>query len=284
LHLAYRPPYDWPQLLAFLARRAITGVERIEANRYARTVRTTSGTAVVEVAPALAADALEVRISGGEPSDLLPLCSQVRRMFDLDADPARICAVLGRDPLLRAHIAGYPGLRIAGTWDVLESGVRAIVGQRISVAAGRAILGRLIERVGERCGPDGAGLDRLFPTAAALAAADLEGLGLPRARAAALRNFAGTLNNGAISLDTSGSALAQGLAQISGVGEWTAGYIGLRGVGDPDAFPSGDLLLRRQAASGAAALNNKALEARAEMWRPFRGYAVFHLWRAATRA
>ena len=273
LRLTYRPPYDWPQLLAFLARRAITGVEHIEADRYARTVRMASGTAVVEVAPAHDADALELSIRGGEPSDLLPLQSQVRRMFDLAADPTRIAAVLSRDPLLRSHTARYPGLRIAGTWDVFESGVRAIVGQRVSVSAGRTILNRLIERVGERCGQDRAGLDRLFPTASAVATADFEGLGLPQARAAALREFASAVRDG---------ALPQVLTQLRGVGAWTAGYIALRGLGDPDAFPSGDLVLRQQAAGGAVALDQRTLEKRAEMWRPFRGYAVFQLWRAAT--
>jgi AraC family transcriptional regulator of adaptative response / DNA-3-methyladenine glycosylase II len=160
--------------------------------------------------------------------------------------------------------------------------VRAIVGQRVSVAAGRAVLSRLIERAGERCGVDSAGLDRLFPTAAAVATADLEGLGLPEARATALRDFASAMHERAIPFDSSSSALSQVLLQLRGVGAWTAGYIALRGLGDPDAFPSGDLVLRQQAAPGAAALDKKALEERAEMWRPFRGYAVFHLWRAAT--
>ena len=274
MRLTYRPPYDWPQLLAFLARRTVPGVERIEANRYARTVRAVSSAAVVEVAPAADAGALELSVHGGAASDLPSICSQVRRMFDLDADPARITAVLSRDPLLRGHVARYPGLRIAGTWDVFESGVRAIVGQRISVAAGRVILGRLIERVGEHCGQDSARLDRLFPTAAAVAVANLEGLGLPQARADALRNFASAMRDG---------AMPRVLTQMRGVGAWTAGYIALRGLGDPDAFPSGDLVLRQQAAPGAAALDRKALEERAETWRPFRGYAAFHLWRAATK-
>ncbi len=281
LRLTYRPPYDWPQLLNFLARRAITGIERVEADRYARTVRTSGGAGVVEVTPAAAADALELCIRGGEPSDLLPLVSQVRRVFDLAADPARIAAVLGRDPLLGECVARHPGMRLSGAWDFFESGVRAIIAERHGELAARAALARLIELAGEPCAEDKVGLVRLFPTAAAVATAELEHLGLTQVRIAALRSFARGVRDGYIRSDTSNSSLLSALQPVPGISPWIAGYIALRGLGDPDAFPSGDPQLRRITARGAAPLNAAALEQRAEGWRPFRGYAVFHLWSMA---
>ena len=182
LRLPYRPPYDWPHLERFFSRRAIGGVESVAAGAYARTVRTASGHAFLQVKPVAGADALELKIQGGESADLPSLSSYVRRMFDLSADPASIAVALQRDPRLGALVTRHPGLRIPGTWDPFESGVRAIVGQQISVAAGRTLLTRLVKRAGERVAEDTQLLSHLFPTPTALAQSHLENLGC-RARA-----------------------------------------------------------------------------------------------------
>jgi AraC family transcriptional regulator, regulatory protein of adaptative response / DNA-3-methyladenine glycosylase II len=280
LRLAYRPPYDWQHVYRFLSRRAISGVESVADGTYARAVRTASGHAFLEVRPVAGADALELRIRGGESADLLSLSSLVRRMFDLSADPAKITAALLRDPRLAALVAQRPGLRIPGSWDPFESGVRAIVGQQISVAAGRTLLARLVMRAGEPLADGAHGLTHLFPTPGSLARSNLEDLGIPRARISALQGFARAVRDGAIAFNESSERMMHALLQLPGVGPWTAGYGALRGLGEPDGFPAGDLILRQQASSSASPLTARELEARAELWRPFRGYAVMHLWEA----
>lgn len=281
LRLTYRPLYDWESVNRFLARRALRGVECVESGCYSRTVRTATGHALIRIKPAADADALELSIQGSEAPDLLPLSSAARRMFDLSADPARITTVLEADPLLRALVVRRPGLRIPGTWDLFESGVRAIVGQAITVEAGRTIVGRLVECAGRRIAADGQGLTHLFPTPEALIEADLQAVGLPRTRAEALRAFARAVQQGAIDPHSSSEHLIEVLGALPGVGAWTAGYIVLRGLGEPDGFPSGDLILKRQAGCAGVPLTARELDARAEQWRPFRGYAVLHLWEAA---
>jgi AraC family transcriptional regulator, regulatory protein of adaptative response / DNA-3-methyladenine glycosylase II len=281
LRLTYRPPYDWESVIRFLARRALRGVECVESGYYGRTVRTATGYVIIRIKPAVDADALDLSIQGGEAPDLLPLSSAARRMFDLAADPARITTVLEADPLLRELVMRGPGLRIPGTWDLFESGVRAIVGQAITVAAGRTIVERLVECAGRRIATDGQGLTHLFPTPDAIIEADLQAVGLPRTRAEALRAFARAVQQGAIDPHGTTEQLVEVLSALPGVGAWTAGYIVLRGLGEPDGFPSGDLILKRQAGSAGVPLTVRELDARAEQWRPFRGYAVLHLWEAA---
>jgi AraC family transcriptional regulator, regulatory protein of adaptative response / DNA-3-methyladenine glycosylase II len=282
LQLTYRPPYDWDALNRFLARRALRGVEYVESGYYSRTVRTATGHAVIRIQPAADAHALELSIQGGEASDLLSLSSAVRRMFDLSADPARITTVLKADPLLRPLVVGHPGLRIPGTWDLFESGVRAIVGQAITVEAGRTIVRRLVERAGQRIAAADQALTHLFPTPDSIIAADLQSVGLPRTRAEALRAFARAFQQGTVNSHGSTEHLVEAISALPGIGAWTAGYIVLRGLGEPDGFPSGDLILKREAGSPDSPLTARELDARAEQWRPFRGYAVLHLWEAAT--
>jgi AraC family transcriptional regulator, regulatory protein of adaptative response / DNA-3-methyladenine glycosylase II len=280
LRLTYRPPYDWDTLNRFLARRALRGVEHVESGYYSRTVRTATGHAIIRIQPAADGDALDFSIQGGEASDLLPLSSAARRMFDLAADPARISAVLHADPLLRTLVVRRPGLRIPGTWDLFESAVRAIVGQAITVQAGRTIVERLIERAGQRIASDRE-LTHLFPTPDSIIAADLQGVGLARTRAEALRAFARAVQQGTIDPQGATEHLVEAISGLPGIGAWTAGYIVLRGLGEPDGFPSGDLILKREAGSPGVPLTARELDARAEQWRPFRGYAVLHLWEAA---
>ncbi|HEY8054255.1 MAG TPA: AlkA N-terminal domain-containing protein [Steroidobacteraceae bacterium] len=271
LRLPYLPPYDWTQVHRFLARRAIAGIESVTSGAYVRTVRAGRRHALVRVEPVAAAHELALDIRGADSADIPALTSTVRRMFDLSADPGQIANTFQRDPRLHRLVARRPGLRIPGTWDPFESGVRAIMGQQVSVAAGVTLLTRLVERIGER----------VFPTPEALAQCSLEDFGIPRARAAALQSFARAVRDGAVDFNDPGERVMRALVDLPGVGPWTAGYVALRGLSDPDGFPAGDLILRQQASTNGSALTPRELNTRAQAWRPFRGYAVMHLWEAS---
>jgi AraC family transcriptional regulator of adaptative response / DNA-3-methyladenine glycosylase II len=229
-------------------------------------------------------DELSLRVLGAPATALLPLTTRVRRVFDLASDPATIASALRGDPLLAPLVRRRPGLRIPGAWDAFECAVRAVVGQQVSVAAGRTLLTRLVERAGPKLARPTGGLTRLFPSPAALASADLRGLGLVPARARTVAALAGAVADGSLVLDGPADEVRAALVALPGVGEWTAEYVALRGLGEPDAFPAADLVLRRAAGAGRA-LTPRALAARAEAWRPWRGYAAVHLWEAtASRA
>jgi AraC family transcriptional regulator of adaptative response / DNA-3-methyladenine glycosylase II len=284
LRLAYRPPYDWDHLHAFLAKGAIRGLEAATAGVYARAAHTPSGYAMLQIRLVAHAHALEVRIRGALPAELPPLLSSVRRMFDLAADPGRIAVAMHSDALLQPLIARHPGLRIPGVWDPFECCVRAIVGQQISAAAQIAVLGRLIERYGQPVEPRSTDITHLFPTPATLADANLGDLGLTATHCDTLRHLARRVSDGVIRFDAPGEEVSRMLCALPGVGRWTAAYVELRGLGEPDALPFGDLVMRRLASTGNKPLTPMALEARAECWRPFRGYAAFHLWALAEQS
>jgi AraC family transcriptional regulator, regulatory protein of adaptative response / DNA-3-methyladenine glycosylase II len=277
LRLSFRPPYDWDHMQSFLAAHAIPGVEAVSANLYSRATLTPSGYAVLHIRPVARAHALEVRIKGAMPAELPPLLSVVRRMFDLNADPERVTAAMHSDKLLLPLLNQRPGLRIPGTWDPFECSVAAIVGHHASVAS-RRLLKRLIERYGKPVAALGADFRYLFPTAAVLADAKLEEIGLGRPRCEALRQLARGVCDKRIRFDAPSEEISRILCALPGVGRWSAGYVELRGLGEPDAFPFGDLRLRRLASTGNKPLTALALEERAEGWRPFRGYAVLQLW------
>jgi AraC family transcriptional regulator, regulatory protein of adaptative response / DNA-3-methyladenine glycosylase II len=281
LALAYRPPYDWNHLRNFLALRATPGVERVESQSYCRLIRTDTAHAVIAVCPLPGRDALQLRVHGAPPSALFQIATAARRVFDLAADPALLAATLAVDPLLKPLVRRRPGVRIPGTWDPFECAVRAVLGQQVTVAAARTLAGRLVARVGEPVRTAVAGLDRLFPTPAALAAANLDGLGLTGARINALKSLAAAVAEGRLGFDRPADEILAGLMELPGFGAWTAQYIALRALGEPDAFLATDLVVRRTAAGDGAPLAVKELERRAEAWRPWRGYAVMHLWCAA---
>jgi AraC family transcriptional regulator of adaptative response / DNA-3-methyladenine glycosylase II len=276
LRLNFRPPYDWGHMQSFLAANAIPGLEAVTANLYSRAAPTPSGHALLQIRPVAHAHALEVRIKGAMPAELPPLLSSVRRMFDLTADPCRIAAAMHNDKLVLPLLDRRPGLRIPGTWDPFECSVCAIVGH--GSLASRALLKRLVERFGNPIDGRDAEIRYLFPTAAVLADANLDELGLTRPRCHALQQVARGVCDKSIRFDAPGDEISRMLCALPGVGRWTAGYVELRGLGEPDAFPFGDLPLRRLASPGDKPLTALALEERAESWRPFRGYAVFHLW------
>ena len=281
LRLAYRPPYDWMQIRDFLATRAIAGVERVDARGYARTVACEGGHALIRVSAVSGEDALELRVTGAPPAALMQLASVARRVFDLAADPARVGMELAADPLIGPLVRARPGLRIPGVWDPFECAVRAVLGQQVTVAAGRTFAARLVARAGIALG-GGDGLTHLFPTPESLANASLEALGITRTRAATLHALARAVLEGRVDFGAAPQELAVALAALPGIGSWTAQYVALRALGEPDALPTGDLVLRRMAAPpGRTSLSSRELEERAREWQPWRGYAVMHLWRAA---
>ncbi len=283
LRLAFRPPYDWSQVRDFLAARAVPGVERVGEREYARTVACEGGYARISVRPLDDDHALELRVHGAPPTALFALSSAARRMFDLSCDPGPIVSALRQDALLSPIVRRHPGLRIPGTWEPFECAVRAIVGQQVTVAGGRTLLARLVARAGQPVSGGAPGLTHLFPDATMLASADLDGLGLTTARVRALRALAAAVLGG-LDLNASAVDVVAALVELPGVGAWTAQYVALRGLGDPDAFPASDLVLRQAAAAGDTPLTTRALEERAESWRPWRGYATVHLWSSMSAA
>jgi AraC family transcriptional regulator of adaptative response / DNA-3-methyladenine glycosylase II len=281
LKLAYRPPYDWAHVRDFLALRAVPGVERVDARGYARTVAIDGGHVLVRVCALDGEDALELRVRGAPPAALFQLLSAARRMFDLSADPERIALAFEADALLAPLVKRRPGLRIPGAWEPFECAVRAVLGQQVSVAAARTFAQRLVARAGRPIKEGTDDLTHLFPSAVALARADLGGLGLMEARVGALHALARAVTDGSLDFGAPVEEVTAALAQLPGLGDWTAQYVALRALGEPDAFPSADLVLRRVAAAGGPSLSASALAALAYDWRPWRGYAVMHLWRAA---
>jgi AraC family transcriptional regulator of adaptative response / DNA-3-methyladenine glycosylase II len=284
LRLAYRPPYHWNQVHDFFAMRALPGVERVDVRGYARTVALSTGHAIVCVRPLESEDALELRVRGAPPASLFQLSSAARRTFDLAADPAAIALAFKSDPLLSPLVHNRPGLRIPGAWDPFECAVRAVLGQQVSVAAGRTLAARLVARAGQELATGTEGLTHLFPSPGALEAANLDGLGITGARIRALKEMARAVMDGRLDFTLPATEVAAALALLPGFGDWTAQYVSLRALGEPDAFLSGDLVLRRVAGVDGSPLTARLLEARAEAWRPWRGYAVLHLWHLASQA
>jgi AraC family transcriptional regulator of adaptative response / DNA-3-methyladenine glycosylase II len=280
LRLAFRPPYDWGGVLSFLGARAIPGMEQVDNRGYARTIAAPSGVAAVRVEALPGRNELALHVHGAPATALLAITSRARRVFDLTADPAAIAAVLRKDPLFAPLLRRRPGLRIPGAWDPFECAVRAVLGQQVSVAAARTLAARLVERAGGRLERPIDGLTRVFPSPRALAGADLDGLGLTAARAGTIAGLARAVADGRLDLDGPPDAVRKGLVGLAGIGEWTADYVALRALGEPDALPIGDLVLRK-AAGGGRALAERELATRAEAWRPWRAYAAILLWGAA---
>lgn len=289
LRLGYRPPYDFMAMLAFLRGRALPGVERVDDTSYARVFGPAEAPGWLRVSawPEGRQDrehALKLELHGAAPARLLDIVNRLRRMFDLDADPQAIAMALSTSPRLRPLLKKQPGLRLPSGWDGFEIGVRAIIGQQVSVVAARTLTSRLAQRFGHALPvPFGPGFERLFPTPEALADADLTTIGLTRSRAGTVRTMAQALLDGRVDFNperTLDDFTARWIA-LPGIGPWTAHYIALRALGHPDAFPADDLVLRKAAAGDGTVVSAKALGALAESWRPWRAYAVIQLWRDA---
>jgi AraC family transcriptional regulator of adaptative response / DNA-3-methyladenine glycosylase II len=280
LRLDYRPPLAWSALLDFLGRRAVPGVEQVADGVYRRMVRMATGGGLVRGWIEVAADReraqLRLRVDSRLARAIAPLIAAVRRQFDLDADPLAIADGLG------ALAADEPGLRLPGAIDPFEQAVRAILGQQVSVAAATTLAGRLAARYGEALEFAPAGLERCFPDATTLAAQDeesLRGLGILASRARSILALARALAEGRLVLDPLAPVepTLAALRALPGFGEWTVQYIALRCLSWPDAFPHTDLIIRR----AFPGLSPGQVLAAAEPWRPWRGYATLHLWRAS---
>jgi AraC family transcriptional regulator of adaptative response / DNA-3-methyladenine glycosylase II len=278
LSLAYRPPLDWEALVGFLAARATPGVEVVEASCYRRTIAIGDQVGTLAVSRSAVKPAIELEVRFPDSRVLLVIVERVRRMFDLGADPSVIAKHLGGDPWLGPVLARHPGIRTPGAWDGFELSVRAILGQQVSVAAATTIAGRLAARFGREV-EGTAGLDRIFPTPAQLAAAPIEEVGVIASRAETIRCLARAVMAGRVTFGTVSApeVVTQALEALPGIGPWTAQYIAMRALGEPDAFLPGDLILRQMAGDCTA----RALEQHAERWRPWRAYAVMLLWQAA---
>lgn len=270
--LPYTPPYDWTAMSQFLAARATPGVERVDAAGYSRSISVNGFTGSIAVATMAAADALTVDVSIPDHALIPSIVEIVARMFDVDHDPAAVTNVLGRDRLLKRACAAHSGIRLPGAWQPFELAVRAILGQQVSVKAATTMAGRVAAKWGDKVTTEH-GLERLFPWPAALEDARLETVGITPQRAQTIRSLARQVCAGTLSFD-SPAALGD-LRKLAGVGDWTAQYIAMRAFKDADAFPAGDLVLRRKAGNCTA----RVLERRSQKWRPWRAYAVMLLWR-----
>jgi AraC family transcriptional regulator of adaptative response / DNA-3-methyladenine glycosylase II len=290
VRLSYRPPYDWPAMLSFLRARAIDGVERVDDSRYCRTVLQDGEVGTVEIGHLPAHGSLVVTIRFPSVRALPGIVARVRRVFDLGADVATIGAHLAQDPLLAPLVAERPGLRAPGGWDGFELAVRAVLGQQVSVEAARRLAGRLVQLCGTTVPVEQhshAALTMAFPSAAQVAAAELTSLGMPNARKRALVALAEAVLADPLLFQPLGTVedTVARLRTIRGVGEWTAQYIALRAMREPDAFPASDIgLLRGVAVHGGLRPSPAELNGRAEPWRPWRAYAAQHLWAADAAA
>lgn len=276
--LNFRPPYNWPGVLDFLTPRCTPGVEAVEAGHYRRTISVEGGHGYFEVSLDQQRHVLVARIEFENPRWLFMIVERIRAMFDLNADWISISQTLRNDPVLAQRMQAHPGLRVAGCWDAFELAIRAILGQQVSVKTATTLAGRLAHQFGKPvCGPKL--LTHLFPEPAVLAYAQLGSIGLTTTRAQTIRSLARTVCDGKISFTgiVDPERFVEQLCAIPGIGQWTAQYVCLRALGQPDAFPSTDLgLLRAMNLS-----NPKELERRAEAWRPWRAYAAMYLWRSA---
>jgi AraC family transcriptional regulator of adaptative response / DNA-3-methyladenine glycosylase II len=281
LHLAARPPYDGDGVLRWLGARLVPGVEELSGGVYRRTLRLPGGPGVVALEPD--GDHVRATLRLADPADRPAALAGCRALLDLDADPAAHNPVLAADPALAQRVAANPGLRAPGTVDPAETAVRAVLGQQVSLAAARTLAGRLVAACGTPLAePDGA-LTRAFPAPEAIVADGVvEALGMPRQRQRTLRELCARLADGSLVLSESAdrAEVRRRLVAIPGIGPWTADYVGLRALGDPDAFPAGDLGLHRGARALGLPSDTRGLEARAERWRPWRRYAAHYLWTA----
>ncbi len=282
LKLFYRLPYHWEAIANFLRVRATPGVEVVSDTCYRRTVSFGENTGMIEIEYLPKERYLLLRIPHTLSRHLREIIGRITRLFDLQATPLPIAGHLAKDRRLSPLIDAYPGLRLPGAWEPFEIAVRAVVGQQISVAAATTLCGRLAAAYGRPL-PEGApGLSMLFPSPEKLIDAQMTETGIIARRAEAIRALAAAVIAGRLKAPASLDELIQELISIRGIGPWTANYIAMRVFNEPDAFPAGDLVLRRMASDDKdGPLTESQLLREAERWRPWRSYAAMYLWAKA---
>jgi len=278
LRLPYRPPLDWSALSAWLRVRALPGVAEVNGRIYRRTLRLPRGAGVVALEPVGTHIQCTLRLES--MADLTSAVRQCRRLLDLDADPLSVVEVLSKDRRLSSVVKKHPGLRAPGAVDGTELAIQAVLGQQVSLAAARTLASRLVTAHGDVIKIADPALTHLFPHAAAIAEADLARLGVPATRRATLRGLARAVAGGTLALDPGADRTEtyQQLLQLPGVGEWTAGYIVMRALGDPDTFLASDLGIKKAGARLGIGSSPRAISEHAAAWRPWRSYATHQLW------
>ncbi|MCW5832242.1 MAG: DNA-3-methyladenine glycosylase 2 family protein [Labilithrix sp.] len=272
-----RPPFDASLAFAFLRARAVAGAECFAGETYLRAASMDGRTGVIAVTPAEGRDAVVVEVSSSLAPSLMSIVARVRRLFDSDADPRVIGAHLARDPLLRARVRSRPGLRVMGAFEPFEWAVRAVLGQQVSVRAAMTIAGRLVAKLGApvKRAERASAPTLAWPDAARLAGrARRDRVGRPHARARTVRAARGRRQGARARSRRRSDGDPRGALALPGIGPWTAEYVEMRALGWPDAFPAGDLGLRK----ALGGISTAECEARAERWRPWRAYAAAHLW------
>jgi AraC family transcriptional regulator of adaptative response / DNA-3-methyladenine glycosylase II len=278
LLLPYREPFDFPGILSFLARRAIPGVEAATSIEYQRTIRVDGEVGRVRVSNDESRHSLRCEIELVNSKPLIGIVEKIRRLFDLDALPQDIHIHLGKDKQLSKLIEQNPGQRLPGSWDSFEIAVRAIVGQQISVKGATTVMGTIAKNYGEQ-----SDYGLIFPMAEVLVEIEPGSLPMPGKRAMAIKLMARAILDDelVLGMENDTKTLLQQLVAIKGIGPWTAQYVAMRALNDPDAFLHNDLVIMRVAKEKLGIETEKELLKRAESWRPWRAYAGMHLWRNA---
>jgi AraC family transcriptional regulator of adaptative response / DNA-3-methyladenine glycosylase II len=284
LSLPYRPPYDWAAMRDFLEVRKIDGMEALTPESYSRVIELRGITGSITVSHLSGESALRVAVRFPRLDALPGIITRIRRMFDLSAEPSAIAATLSADPILAPLVKARPGLRVPGAWDPFEIAVRAVLGQQVTLRAGTQLASRVVNTIGLRVAGSMTipGLTHAFPQPERFQTATLAKLGMPKSRAAALTGVAAAVAADPRLFDPRrdlDDAVAR-LCQLPGIGEWTAQYIAMRALGESDAFLAGDVALQRKFGANGQRPTAAELLAHAERWRPWRAYAVLHLWMA----
>ncbi len=278
LRLPYRAPLDWPALCGWLQARTLPGIAETNDHRYRRTLRLPRGTAIATLEPINGHIACTLQLDA--VADLTSAVRQCRRLLDLDADPTSVTEVLARDRHLANAVKKHPGLRAPGAVDGTELAMQAVLGQQVSLTAARTLATRLVTAHGDVLKIADPTLTHVFPRAERIAEADLSLLGVPASRQATIRTLARALADGELMLDPGAdrAEVHRKLLAIPGIGEWTAGYIVMRALGDPDTFLAGDLGIRRAGERLGLGSSPRAISEHAGAWRPWRSYATHQLW------
>jgi AraC family transcriptional regulator of adaptative response / DNA-3-methyladenine glycosylase II len=281
LQLSYRPPYDWKGVLAFLEARALTGIEHVSDSSYARTVQLGAAKGWIRVTQSKKQHALMLEFTHSLTPALPALLSRVRALFDLNARPDLISRHLRKDERLAPAVRANPGMRVPGAFNGFELGLRAILGQQVTVKAATTIACRFVEAFGEPIVTPCAELNRLTPVPTRIAAASVDDIarhGIIAARSKSIIALAEAQRSGALSLDGgthhNPDDSIERLAALPGIGQWTAHYIAMRALRWPDAFPKEDIAVRNNLGGVTA----KEAEVLSQPWRPWRSYAVMHVW------